>query len=101
MHLDEVIKKLGEHMEKVLEEDADAFNWDVKNKVVKDVVKLEKLGKIFSKEQIEEMEYYDLFAEGHNFDEAKKTSIVVSLIFWMCAHTDIEFPDDIRDWDPR
>ena len=47
------------------------------------------------------MEYYDLFAEGHNFDEAKKTSIVVSLIFWMCAHTDIEFPDDIRDWDPR
>ena len=44
MHVDEVIKKLGEHMEKVLEEDADAFNWDVKNKVVKDVVKLEKLG---------------------------------------------------------
>ena len=44
MHVDEVIKKLGEHMEKVLEEDADAFNWDGKNKVVKDVVKLEKLG---------------------------------------------------------
>ena len=47
MHVDEVIKKIGEHMEKVLEEDADAFNWDVKNTVVKDVVKFEKLGKIF------------------------------------------------------
>ena len=100
MHVDEVIKKLGEHMEKVLEEDADAFNWDVKNKVVKDVVKFEKLGKIFSEEQIEEMEYYDLFAEGHNFDEAKKSAIVHSLIMSMLQYAEIEFPDDIEEWNP-
>ena len=31
MHVDEVIKKLGEHKEKVLEEDYDAFGWDIKN----------------------------------------------------------------------
>ena len=72
MHVDEVIAKIGEHMEKVFEEDQDAFGWDIKNTVVKDVVKFEKLGKIFSEEQIEEMEYYELFADGHNFDEAKK-----------------------------
>ena len=69
MHVDEVIAKIGEHMEKVFEEDQDAFGWDIKNTVVKDVVKFEKLGKIFSEEQIEEMEYYELFADGHNFDE--------------------------------
>ena len=86
--------------EKELEEDADAFNWDVKNTVVKDVVKFEKLGKIFSEEQIEEMEYYDLFAEGHNFDEAKKTAIVFSLIMSMRQYTEIEFPDDILEWNP-
>ena len=58
MHVDEVIAKIGEHKEKVFEEDQDAFGWDIKNTVVKDVVKFEKLGKIFSEEQIEEMEYY-------------------------------------------
>ena len=49
MHVDEVIKKLGEHMEKVFEEDYDAFGWDIKNTSCKDVVKFEKLGKILAK----------------------------------------------------
>ena len=31
MNVDELIKKIGEHMEKVLEEDYDAFGWDIKN----------------------------------------------------------------------
>ena len=100
MHVDEVIAKIGEHMEKVFEENQDAFGWDIKNTVVKDVVKFEKLGKIFSEEQIEEMEYYELFADGHNFDEAKKSAIVHSLIMSIRQYTEIEFPDDILEWNP-
>jgi len=46
------------------------------------------------------MEYYELFADRHNFDEAKKTAIVHSLIMSMRQYTKIEFPDDILEWNP-
>ena len=51
MHVDEVIAKIGEHMEKLLEEDQDAFGWDIENKVIKDVVEWEKLEKVFTKKE--------------------------------------------------
>ena len=53
MNVDEVIAKIGEHMEKLLEEDQDAFGWDIENKVIKDVVEWEKLEKVFNEERID------------------------------------------------
>ena len=38
--------------------------------------------------------------ELENFDEAKKTAIVFSLIMSMRQYTEIEFPDDILEWNP-
>ena len=100
MNVDEVIAKIGEHMEKLLEEDQDAFGWDIENKVIKDVVEWEKLEKVFNEERIDQMYWYELFAEGHGFDEAKKSAMVNSLIYSLRTHTDIEFEDEILEWDP-
>ena len=60
MNVDEVIAKIGEHMEKLLEEDQDAFGWDIENKVIKDVVEWEKLEKVFNEERIDQMYWYEL-----------------------------------------
>ena len=100
MNVDEVIAKIGEHMEKLLEEDQDAFGWDIENKVIKDVVEWEKLEKVFNEERIDQMYWYELFDEGNNFDEAKRNAISSSLIYSLRTHTPIEFSDEILEWDP-
>ena len=100
MNVDEVIAKIGEHMEKLLEEDQDAFGWDIENKVIKDFVEWEKLEKVFNEERIDQMYRYELFDEGNNFDEAKRNAIASSLIYSLRTHTPFEFSDEILEWDP-
>ena len=99
MNVDEVIPKIGEVIEKLLEEDQDAFGWDIENKVKKDIVELDKLENVFSDEVIDQIYWYELFDKKYNLDESKRSDMANTLIYSLRTHTPIEFEDEILQWD--
>lgn len=88
MTVDEAIAKIGEHIEKALEEDEDILSWDTENEIKDDIINSCELDDIFNdKEALEDIYIYEMFDESqYAIPKEKKIEMIQA---WVSSLSDL------------